>query len=80
MSVQKEVKKITTHVLQETKHNGEKIAMLPGYDFTMAKILDSKLINIETNSFDLSGFENGIYFVKVKTNNQLITKKINLIK
>jgi len=46
MSVNKEVKKITTHVLQEMKHNGEKIAMLTGYDFTMAKILDKAGIDI----------------------------------
>jgi 3-methyl-2-oxobutanoate hydroxymethyltransferase len=46
MSVHKEVKKITTHVLQEMKHNGEKIAMLTGYDFTMAKILDKAGIDI----------------------------------
>lgn len=46
MSVHKEVKKVTTHVLQEMKHNGEKIAMLTGYDFTMAKILDKAGIDI----------------------------------
>jgi len=44
------------------------------------KIIDSKRITTSTNSFNLSNFENGIYFVKVKTNTQLITKKINLIK
>jgi len=44
------------------------------------KIINSKHMNTETNYFDLSGFENGIYFVKVKTNTELITKKINLIK
>ncbi len=46
MSVHKEVKKITTHVLQEMKMNGEKIAMLTGYDFSMAKILDKAGIDI----------------------------------
>jgi len=46
MSVHKEVKKITTHVLQEMKFKGEKIAMLTGYDFTMAKILDKAGIDI----------------------------------
>lgn len=35
-----ELKKITTHILQEMKLKGEKISMLTGYDFTMAKILD----------------------------------------
>lgn len=46
MSVHKEVKKITTHVLQEMKQNGEKIAMLTGYDYSMAKILDLAGVDI----------------------------------
>lgn len=46
MSVHKSVKKITTHVLQEMKRNGEKIAMLTAYDFTMARILDQAGIDI----------------------------------
>ena len=46
MSGHKEVKKITTHVLQEMKMKGEKIAMLTGYDFSMAKILDQAGIDI----------------------------------
>ncbi|MGB1103608.1 MAG: 3-methyl-2-oxobutanoate hydroxymethyltransferase [Crocinitomicaceae bacterium] len=46
MSVHQEVKKVTTHVLQEMKSNGEKIAMLTGYDFSMAKILDQAGIDI----------------------------------
>lgn len=46
MSVHKEVKKVTTHVLQEMKLKGEKISMLTGYDFSMAKILDKAGIDI----------------------------------
>jgi 3-methyl-2-oxobutanoate hydroxymethyltransferase len=46
MSVHKSVKKVTTHVLQEMKRNGEKIAMLTAYDFTMARILDEAGIDI----------------------------------
>ena len=38
--------KVTTHVLQEMKRKGEKIAMLTGYDFSMAKILDEANIDI----------------------------------
>jgi len=38
--------KITTHVLQEMKLKGEKIAMLTGYDFSMAGILDAAGIDI----------------------------------
>ena len=47
MSVhKKEVKRITTHVLLEMKQRGEKIAMLTGYDFSMAKIIDNAGIDI----------------------------------
>ena len=46
MSVHRSVKKITTHVLQEMKRNGEKIAMLTAYDYTMARILDQAGIDI----------------------------------
>jgi len=38
--------KITTHILQEMKLKGEKIAMLTGYDFSMAKILDGAGIDM----------------------------------
>ncbi|MFK8101667.1 MAG: 3-methyl-2-oxobutanoate hydroxymethyltransferase [Saprospiraceae bacterium] len=40
MSVHKEVKRITTHVLQAMKSRGEKISMLTAYDYSMARILD----------------------------------------
>lgn len=40
MSIHKEVKRITTHILQEMKNRGEKIAMLTAYDFSMAAIVD----------------------------------------
>jgi 3-methyl-2-oxobutanoate hydroxymethyltransferase len=46
MSVHKEIKKVTTNVLQEMKHRGEKIAMLTAYDYTMAKIIDSAGIDV----------------------------------
>ncbi len=38
--------KITTHVLQEMKLKGEKIAMLTAYDFSMARILDEAGIDV----------------------------------
>jgi 3-methyl-2-oxobutanoate hydroxymethyltransferase len=38
--------KITTHVLQEMKLKGEKIAMLTAYDFSMARILDGAGIDV----------------------------------
>ncbi|HMN90869.1 MAG TPA: 3-methyl-2-oxobutanoate hydroxymethyltransferase [Saprospiraceae bacterium] len=46
MSVQKEVKRITTHVLQSMKAKGEKIAVLTGYDFSLARILDAAGIDV----------------------------------
>jgi 3-methyl-2-oxobutanoate hydroxymethyltransferase len=46
MSIHKEARKVTTHVLQEMKRNGEKIAMLTAYDYSMAKIIDAAGIDI----------------------------------
>lgn len=46
MSVHKEVKKVTTHVIQAMKHEGEKIAMLTAYDYSTALILDDAGIDI----------------------------------
>ncbi len=42
----KRPKKITTRVLQRMKEQGEKIAMLTAYDYSMAKILDAAGIDI----------------------------------
>jgi len=46
MSVHKEIKRVTTHVLSEMKLKGEKIAMLTSYDFSMAKLVDEAGIDI----------------------------------
>jgi 3-methyl-2-oxobutanoate hydroxymethyltransferase len=46
MSVNKEVKRITTHILQEMKNRGEKIAMLTAYDYSMAAIVDDAGMDI----------------------------------
>lgn len=46
MSVNKEVKRITTHILQEMKNRGEKIAMLTAYDYSMAGIVDEAGMDI----------------------------------
>jgi 3-methyl-2-oxobutanoate hydroxymethyltransferase len=45
-SKKKEEKKITTHVLQEMKNRGEKIAMLTAYDFSLARALDDAGIDV----------------------------------
>ena len=46
MSVQKEVKRITTNTIQEMKHKGEKIAMLTSYDYSMASIVDEGGVDV----------------------------------
>jgi 3-methyl-2-oxobutanoate hydroxymethyltransferase len=46
MTVHKEVKKVTTHTLQEMKNSGRKISMLTGYDFSMARIIDEAGIDV----------------------------------
>jgi len=40
MSVNKEIKRITTNTVQEMKNRGEKISMLTAYDYSMATIVD----------------------------------------
>ena len=42
----RDLPKITTHVLQEMKLKGEKIAMLTGYDYSMARLLDEAGIDV----------------------------------
>lgn len=47
MSVHKsEIKKVTTHQLQEMKSRGEKISMLTAYDYSMARVLDASGIDV----------------------------------
>lgn len=46
MSLSSDVKRITTHVLQAMKDNGEKISMLTAYDFSIARIIDSAGIDV----------------------------------
>jgi 3-methyl-2-oxobutanoate hydroxymethyltransferase len=46
MSVHKNVKRVTTHTLQEMKSAGVKISMLTGYDYSMARIIDTAGIDV----------------------------------
>jgi 3-methyl-2-oxobutanoate hydroxymethyltransferase len=46
MSVHKEIKRVTTHVLAEMKLRGEKISMLTAYDYSMAKLVDQAGIDV----------------------------------
>lgn len=61
MSVHKEIKKVTTHILQEMKNRGEKISMLTAYDYSMAKIIDKTGIDVilvgDSASNVMAGYE-----------------------
>lgn len=46
MSVNKEIKRVTTHVIQAMKNRGEKITMLTAYDYSMARILDEAGVDV----------------------------------
>jgi 3-methyl-2-oxobutanoate hydroxymethyltransferase len=46
MSINKEIKKVTTNTLQKMKAAGEKITMLTAYDFSFAKIIDGAGIDV----------------------------------
>jgi len=45
-AVSKNAKRVTTHVLQKMKMEGEKISMLTAYDFSMARIIDNAGIDV----------------------------------
>ena len=61
MSVHKNVKKVTTHVLSAMKLKGEKITMLTAYDYSMARILDNAGIEVilvgDSASNVMAGYE-----------------------
>lgn len=46
MSVNKEVKRITTNTLQKMKSMGERISMITAYDFSFARIFDATGIDV----------------------------------
>ena len=46
MSVNKEVKRVTTNTLQKMKAAGEKISMITAYDFSFARIFDDADIDV----------------------------------
>lgn len=61
MSVHKEIKKVTTHILQEMKNRGERISMLTAYDYSMAKIIDRAGVDVilvgDSASNVMAGYE-----------------------
>jgi 3-methyl-2-oxobutanoate hydroxymethyltransferase len=46
MSVHSEVKRVTVATLQKMKQNGDKIAMLTAYDYSMARIVDEAGVDV----------------------------------
>ena len=46
MSVASRAKRVTTNTLHEMKVNGEKIAMLTAYDFSLARLVDATGIDV----------------------------------
>ena len=61
MSIEGKARIVTTHVLGEMKHRGEKISMLTAYDFSMARILDAAGIDVilvgDSASNVMAGYE-----------------------
>ena len=61
MSLHSNVKRVTTHVLHAMKLKGEKIAMLTGYDFSFARLLDQAGIDVilvgDSASNVMAGYE-----------------------
>jgi 3-methyl-2-oxobutanoate hydroxymethyltransferase len=61
MSTHKDVKRITTHILQKMKDDGEKISMITAYDYSMARIFDDAGMDIllvgDSASNVMAGFE-----------------------
>ena len=46
MSINKDIKRITTNTLQQMKSKGEKISMITAYDFSFARIFDAAGIDV----------------------------------
>jgi len=45
-TINKEIKRVTTHILRNMKMQGEKISMLTAYDYSMARIIDDAGIDV----------------------------------
>ncbi|MDA3892195.1 MAG: 3-methyl-2-oxobutanoate hydroxymethyltransferase [Salinivirgaceae bacterium] len=61
MSVHKDVKVVTTHILSEMKLKGEKIAMLTAYDYSLARLVDQAGVDVilvgDSASNVMAGYE-----------------------
>jgi 3-methyl-2-oxobutanoate hydroxymethyltransferase len=61
MSVHKDVKIVTTHILSEMKYNDEKITMLTAYDYSLARLVDQAGVDVilvgDSASNVMAGYE-----------------------
>ena len=61
MSTYKNVRRVTTKVLQAMKENQEKIAMLTAYDYSMARLIDASNMDVilvgDSASNVMAGYE-----------------------
>jgi 3-methyl-2-oxobutanoate hydroxymethyltransferase len=71
-SAEKDKRKVTTARLSEMKARGEKIAMLTGYDFSMARILDQAGIDVVLVGDSASNVMHGHVTTVPITLNQMI--------
>src|ERR1051325_11118116 len=78
--VKKEVKKVTTHILQEMKKAGEKISMLTAYDYTTAKILDDAKIDVLLVGDSASNVMHGYETTLPITLDQMISHAASVIR
>ncbi|HEY6162843.1 MAG TPA: 3-methyl-2-oxobutanoate hydroxymethyltransferase [Bacteroidia bacterium] len=76
----KDIKKVTTHVLQEMKRKGEKISMLTAYDYTMARIIDNAGIDVILVGDSASNVMHGHETTLPITLDQMITHASGVIR
>ena len=67
MSVNKEVKKVTTNTLQKMKVAGEKISMLTAYDFSIYGGFPATLEQISADTVQDEKKQESFYLVRVRT-------------
>jgi hypothetical protein len=70
---------VTNTLNIDIKRNNKEINKLQLFDIKGCLLL-SQSINQDNISLDVSGFDSGIYFVKVQSKNHLYTKKVQIIK
>src|ERR1041384_8318305 len=80
MNTYKEIRKVTTHVVQEMKMRGEKISMLTAYDYSMAKIFDAAKVDILLVGDSASNVMHGYETTLPITLDQMISHAASVIR